>query len=120
MWRLASTWRAATARLLCLALLLTSFTSLVHARDDHDADCLTPAVVAHDASAHQFGAPEAPNDTQPAHCVACHLSRSFRPRIETASLAAPTVTAGPRLVVDASPVAWNFPLSQPPLRSPPA
>jgi hypothetical protein len=109
-----------TARVLCVALLLTSFTSLVHARDDHDPDCITPTVVAHDASAHTIGARGSVPDTQPVHCLACHLSRSFRPQVETALLPAPADTVGPRRLADTSPVTWTFPVSQPPLRSPPA
>jgi hypothetical protein len=121
MWLADSAWRAVTARVLCAALLLTSFTSLVHARNDHDPDCAIPTVVAHDASAHMIGAPDpVTDDGQPLHCLACHLSRSFRPRTETAGLAEPMLVSGTRLLLDASPIAWNFPLSQPPLRSPPA
>jgi hypothetical protein len=120
MWRAQSAWRAVTARVLCIALLLTSFTSLVHARNDHDPDCTTPAVVAHDESAHTVRAPQSTDDDQPVHCPACHLSRTFRTHVATASLTAPVLVAGPRLLIDTFPVAWIFPLSQPPLRSPPA
>jgi hypothetical protein len=119
MRRAGSAWRAMTARVLCVALLLTSFTSLIHARDDHDPDCVTPTVVAHDASAHTIGSRESAPESQPVHCLACHLSQSFRPRVETA-LPVPADVTGPRRLADTSPVTWNFPVSQPPLRSPPA
>src|SRR4051812_40186150 len=113
-------WRAAIARLLCVALSLTSFTSLVHARIDRDPDCLGPVVLAHQGPAHMSG-PQAPDpDSGPVHCVACHLSQSFRAPLETAPIAPPPAASGPRLLADSSHHTWIFPVSQPPLRSPPA
>ena len=120
MRRAASTCRATIAGVLCAALLLTSFSSAIHACDDHDSDCASPSVAAPDGSAPTVSASESTTDGQPVHCLVCHLSRSFRPRGETTLVSAPAVTPRPLRFVDTALIIRNFPVSQPPLRSPPA
>jgi hypothetical protein len=105
--------------MLCVVLLVTSVTSLVHAGDDHDPDCTLTGFVLHDASNHTIGASDTEQQEPPVHCLACHFGRSFRPRVETTYLSAPAIEAGARLLVEATPVSWASPTSQPPLRSPP-
>lgn len=119
MWRADATWRRVTAHLLCAVLLVTSVASLAHARSDHDPDC-APFLTLHDASAHTIGAGTETPEAPPVHCLACHWARSFRPRVETAYVEAPAAQSDVRLLVEAAPVAWASPVSQPPLRSPPA
>lgn len=90
-----------------------------HEDDCHDATC-NPAAVEHDASAHRIGSDASGPDAHAQHCLVCHWSRAFRPRTEARILPAPTSSAGIR--IPAAPVAISAaaPVSQPPLRSPPA
>jgi hypothetical protein len=119
MRRFESWWQRATARVLCVALLIASITSVTHARTDCDGDCAAALVVGHDASAHSIRSDTALPDEPPIHCLACHWARSFRPSATAGYLDAPAQDAGLRCLVEAAPVAAVSTIAQPPLRSPP-
>jgi hypothetical protein len=64
-----------TARLLIVALTMTTAAPLLHG--GHDADC--DVFVWHDASQHRFTtAPLSGDDSSEQHCIACHLQRAPR------------------------------------------
>ena len=67
----------ASARLLLLALSVTTLGPVLHGV--HDADC-DPIVVIHDESQHHFTAPtsDAGGTANGEHCVACHFLRTSR------------------------------------------
>ena len=67
----------ASARLLLLALSVTTLGPVLHGV--HDTDC-DPVVVLHDESQHRFAAPATGEDdaTGGDHCVACHFLRTSR------------------------------------------
>jgi hypothetical protein len=92
------------ARLAPLAALVVLFatmpvtvSSLLH--DERDDAICNPAVVVHDASAHEIGAATtAPLDSQ--HCVFCHAFQSLRAVSAAMRFAAPYLDA--RLVASTS------------------
>lgn len=69
--------RRATARLLLVALSLTTAGPILHGV--HEEDC-EPAFVFHDESDHHLQAAGGDADSSSAtdHCVACHFARSSR------------------------------------------
>ena len=103
------------------AALLVSLVTLgaPHSLDPHhDADW-DVGVVAHDESAHRFGAP-GPNDSHhPIHCIACHWARSFRPYTVSAHIPAPRPKSTRLVFSDLVPVPTGQAVVQPPLRAPP-
>lgn len=105
----------AAAVLLSLSTFGGSFL-VAHADDCHDG-CL--AFVAHDASAHRIDRAAPGDPAHPLHCLVCHWSRSFRPRIDAAFVAAPAARTGPRIHVEPFTAAGPVLAAQPPLRSPP-
>jgi hypothetical protein len=116
MVRTVRAWRRATGLIALVAMLVATFGSVVHTAGD--ADCAI--TVLHDASAHRFTAPDdAGNAQPPLHCLACHWSRTFRPRTETVYFATLAVEASTAIPIEpTSPVSASV-AAQPPLRSPP-
>ena len=88
--------------------------------DEAEGHAAVTHAVEHDAAAHAFTAPPEPDQVPPLHCLACHWTRSFRPRGQTSFLAAPAIEAGASLYVEAASHTSPSTLSQPPLRSPPS
>lgn len=64
-----------TARLLLLAVSVTTVGPVLHGV--HDADC-DPVVVLHDERQHHFAALSDEDGSGAEHCVACHFVRSSR------------------------------------------
>jgi len=98
------------------ATMPIAVTSLLH--DGSDDPICNPAVVVHDAAAHQVGAAdEGLPDAQ--HCVLCHALQSLRAVSAAVRFAAPAVDA--RLVATALAAALHAPPdSTRPARAPPA
>lgn len=90
-----------------------------HEDDCHDAACGSVAVE-HDAAAHRIGAAPAGDEAHPLHCLVCHWVRAFRPRTEARIVSTLTSPAGLNLPVQLFSTTLGAPVSQPPLRSPPA
>lgn len=113
-------WRALTASVLALSLLVTSVASEVHRPGDLDADCAITFFALHDASAHRVDVPPARSqDGPPIHCLACHWGRAFRPRVERTYLPAPASETGRGCPLEVTAFAWTSPIPRPPGRSPP-
>ena len=84
------------ALVVLFATMPVTVSSLLH--DEMDDAICNPAVVVHDAAAHQIGAEtQALPDSQ--HCVLCHAFQSLRAVSAAIRLAAPAVDA--RLVANA-------------------
>jgi hypothetical protein len=117
-WFRARASRIATVAMLALATVGGSAV-VPHEDDCHDAGCQSLAVV-HNAAAHRVGAAVAANDDHPLHCLVCHWVRAFRPRTEARIVS--TLTAADRVVLPTQLFVTSAggPVSQPPLRSPPA
>jgi hypothetical protein len=109
--------RAITALTLLLSILVTTVTSVAHTSGDRDADCA--AIILHDASAHIFTSPDAPDSAPLLHCLACHWARSFRPAPDATTVAALIIVPTPPRCDEADAVCQAAMASQPPLRSPP-
>jgi hypothetical protein len=97
------------------ATMPIAVSSLLH--DGSDDPICNPAVVVHDAGAHQVGAAtEALPDSQ--HCVLCHALQSLRAVSAAVRFAAPAVDA--RLVARVSSAAFTaLIVSNRPARAPP-
>jgi len=117
-------WSRSHLRALAVAVLVSLSTLATWSLAVHELDCYdrdgAPVFVVHDASAHAFrDAAPAPGD-HPVHCVLCHWTRSFAPRVHSVTLAPYVVrstVAAPALSVRLASV---FAGTQPPLRGPPA
>ncbi len=108
----------ATARLLLLALSVTTLGPVLH--DDHDADWVLQFVL-HDENHHQFQAdlPDDDNARAGDHCVACHFVRASRGPISWEPAGLADAAAAARLL-DADGAALPTPFtSQRPARAPP-
>ncbi|MBI3049108.1 MAG: hypothetical protein HYY76_12445 [Acidobacteria bacterium] len=90
-----------------------------HEDDCHDAACQSVAVV-HDAAAHAIGAASAPDNEHRLHCLVCHWVRAFRPRTEARVVSMLDAAAQFILPIQRFTTSSGAPVSQPPLRSPPA
>jgi hypothetical protein len=117
-------WSRSHLRALAVAVLVSLSTLATWSLAVHELDCYdrdgAPEFVVHDASAHAFrGATPDPGE-HPVHCVLCHWTRSFAPRVHSVTLApsvARSTVAAPAPLV--RPVSV-FADAQPPLRGPPA
>ena len=111
---------ASIAAIAGLALTAAIGSSIAPHQDDcHDALCASVAAVPHDPSAHSVG--RAPSETErPLHCVLCHWARTFRPRPEARVVSSSSAAAPLALPLQLFVTAAGAPVSQPPLRSPPA
>ncbi|HZI79336.1 MAG TPA: hypothetical protein VFD69_07475 [Vicinamibacterales bacterium] len=111
--------RVIAATVLVSVSAIGAWSTIAHGLECHDAEC-APAVVAHDASAHAFRGAELPGGEREVHCVLCHWTRAFGPRVQSVS-AAPSFVSRPLAVsvADAS-VARLIAADQPPLRAPPS
>ncbi len=121
LWRDAR-WRSVTAIVLMVTMAVALHGAVLHggSHDEADGHAGVGYAVAHDAAAHAFTAPAESDQVPPLHCLACHWTRSFRPRGDATYLAAPAVEAGTPLYVEAASHTSPSTLSQPPLRSPPS
>jgi hypothetical protein len=90
-----------------------------HEDDCHDVACQSIAVI-HDASAHRVGVASFPEEDHALHCVLCHWARTFRPRPEARVVSSSSAAAPLALTLQLFVTAAGAPVSQPPLRSPPA
>lgn len=90
-----------------------------HEDDCHDAAC-SPIAVEHDAAAHRVGAASTTDDSHPLHCLVCHWVRAFRPRTEVRIVSMLTANTGISIPIQLFTTSTGAPVSQPPLRSPPA
>ena len=106
------------------AVVLLSFAAVgglapsTHASDCHDVDCYSIAA-AHDPAGHVISRAPAADAPAAQHCILCHLTRSFRPRLVAVTVEAPPLAAGvnPHVLVVALPALVIA--AQPPLRAPP-
>ncbi len=80
-----------TARLLLLAVSVTTLGPVLHGV--HDADC-DPVVVLHDERQHHFAALPDGGTSGGDHCVACHFLRSSRGPAARETRAPQAVVAG--------------------------
>jgi hypothetical protein len=108
---------SATARVLVVALSVTTIGPVLH--EVHDEE-LQAVVVAHDESQHHFqAAPTAPQAAGSHHCVACHIVRSSHGPASWVAAGLAAAAAGLRLAdADGLIVAAAF-ASRRPARAPP-
>jgi hypothetical protein len=99
----AARLRGGLARLLVVALVVSSAAPLLHDEQRHDTDC-DPVLIVHDASQHRIVADEPRQPVESGeHCSACHWARALRslhldvagspPRVAGTLLAWPTLTS---------------------------
>src|SRR5262245_37341517 len=108
-----------TARLLLLALSVTTLGPALHGV--HDTDC-DPLVVVHDESQHHFAAASGgDNDVaRGEHCLACHFHRSSRGPVSWEPTGLNVLTSG-HLLYHSDGQLVAAPTAQPqPARAPPA
>ncbi|MGH9349520.1 MAG: hypothetical protein ACRD26_19900 [Vicinamibacterales bacterium] len=111
-------WCLVTAVVLAVGTTTAAFDELLHAGASHDAPCVAPLDVAHDASSHRFQAPSS-DASGKGHCVACHLARSPRIGAQPASVVCLAVEArAPRPIMTIG-AARAAALANLPSRSPP-
>jgi hypothetical protein len=108
-----------TARLLLMALSVTTLGPAVHGV--HDVDC-EPLVVVHDESQHQLAA--APSDSDPLaageHCLACHFHRTSRGPISWEPSGLHALSSGDRLFHSDGQLVAMHSASPQPARAPPS
>ena len=116
-------FRARTAHIAAVTMVWMAIVGgsavVPHDDDCHDAACWTVSVE-HDASAHRVGSATPNTDQHPLHCLVCHWVRSFRPPTDARIASLPVTDAGISLPLGLFSMSAAAPVSQPPLRSPPA
>jgi len=111
--------RALAATVLVSLSTLGAWSLAVHELDCYDLDG-APAFVSHDASAHAFRSPAPAESDHPLHCVLCHWTRSFAPRVHGVTLAPHVARQIVAVPAPLARLASAFADAQPPLRGPPA
>jgi hypothetical protein len=114
-----ATWMVrATARLLVVALSVTTLGPLLHGAHDPD---LSPVIIAHDESLHHVQRAPAPGDGFDVdHCIACHFVRSSRGAVSWEPCGLIAFASGQLLyhsdgILTAAPCATPQPARAPPL-----
>jgi hypothetical protein len=116
---LSSTVIRATARVLVIALSVTTLGPALHGAHDEE---LQPPIGTHDESQHHFQAAHSavPSPVDSEHCIACHFVRSSRGPVSWEPAGLARLARGLRLVhsdgsLSAAPAAAPTPARAPPL-----
>ncbi len=114
-------FRARAAHIAAVAMVwmaLVGASAIVpHDDDSHETYAFATT---HDHSAHRIEAAGSDADSHPLHCLVCHWVRSFRPPTDVRTASLPATDAGISLPLERFSISATAPVSQPPLRSPPA